>query len=122
MKVLVVDNYDSFTFNLVQYLGELGADPVVVRNDVLGPEEMRKDIPAGLLMHPLFAQAAYQIRHPEAEPDSAEVFLAAPHPYLGEDMTATLQLWLEEGEVPQSTPEWAQVQKTTVAAQGWWRR
>ena len=30
MKVLVVDNYDSFTFNLVQYLGELGAEPEVV--------------------------------------------------------------------------------------------
>ena len=33
MRILVVDNYDSFTFNLVQYLGELGADPIVVRND-----------------------------------------------------------------------------------------
>lgn len=31
--VLVIDNYDSFTYNLVQYLGELGAEPVVVRND-----------------------------------------------------------------------------------------
>ncbi len=37
MKVLVIDNYDSFTFNLVQYLGELGADPHVYRNDVLAP-------------------------------------------------------------------------------------
>ena len=34
MRVLVIDNYDSFTYNLVQYLGELGADPEVVRNDV----------------------------------------------------------------------------------------
>jgi len=34
MNVLVVDNYDSFTYNLVQYLGELGAEPEVVRNDV----------------------------------------------------------------------------------------
>ena len=32
-RVLVVDNYDSFVYILVQYLGELGADPVVVRND-----------------------------------------------------------------------------------------
>jgi anthranilate synthase/aminodeoxychorismate synthase-like glutamine amidotransferase len=39
VRVLILDNYDSFTFNLVQYLGELGADPVVVRNDVLPPEE-----------------------------------------------------------------------------------
>ena len=39
MKVLVVDNYDSFTYNLVQYLGTLGADPMVVRNDVLSPSE-----------------------------------------------------------------------------------
>lgn len=39
MKVLVIDNYDSFTFNLVQYLGELGADPVVVRNDALQPTD-----------------------------------------------------------------------------------
>ena len=39
MRVLVVDNYDSFTFNLVQYLGELGAEPVTVRSDVLPAQE-----------------------------------------------------------------------------------
>ena len=32
-KILVIDNYDSFVYNLVQYLGELGAEPIVVRND-----------------------------------------------------------------------------------------
>jgi anthranilate synthase component 2 len=39
LRVLVIDNYDSFTFNLVQYLGELGADPMVVRNDVMSPSD-----------------------------------------------------------------------------------
>ncbi|MFZ9669420.1 MAG: anthranilate synthase component II [Solirubrobacterales bacterium] len=40
MKVLVIDNYDSFTFNLVQYLGELGATVEVVRNDQVSVEEL----------------------------------------------------------------------------------
>ena len=40
MKVLVIDNYDSFTYNLVQYLGELGAEPDVVRNDRAGVDEL----------------------------------------------------------------------------------
>jgi para-aminobenzoate synthetase component 2 len=39
VRVLVVDNFDSFVFNLVQYLGQLGADPVVLRNDEVGLEE-----------------------------------------------------------------------------------
>ena len=38
VRVLVVDNYDSFVFNLVQFLGQLGADCVVRRNDEVGPE------------------------------------------------------------------------------------
>jgi anthranilate synthase/aminodeoxychorismate synthase-like glutamine amidotransferase len=40
MRVLVVDNYDSFTYNLVQYLGELGADVEVVRNDHATVDEL----------------------------------------------------------------------------------
>ncbi len=40
MKVLMIDNYDSFTYNLVQYLGELGAAVEVVRNDQIGVEEI----------------------------------------------------------------------------------
>jgi anthranilate synthase/aminodeoxychorismate synthase-like glutamine amidotransferase len=40
MKVLVIDNYDSFTYNLVQYLGELGAEVEVIRNDKAGVDDM----------------------------------------------------------------------------------
>jgi anthranilate synthase component 2 len=40
MNVLVIDNYDSFTFNLVQYLGELGATSDVVRNDEIAPDDV----------------------------------------------------------------------------------
>jgi anthranilate synthase/aminodeoxychorismate synthase-like glutamine amidotransferase len=40
VKVLVVDNYDSFTYNLVQYLGELGSEVTAVRNDRASPEEL----------------------------------------------------------------------------------
>ena len=40
MRVLVIDNYDSFTYNLVQYLGELGAEVLVKRNDEVTPEEV----------------------------------------------------------------------------------
>ena len=36
--ILVIDNYDSFTYNLVQYLGELGEDPIVRRNDEITEE------------------------------------------------------------------------------------
>ncbi|MEO6742221.1 MAG: aminodeoxychorismate/anthranilate synthase component II [Chthoniobacteraceae bacterium] len=38
--LLVIDNYDSFTYNLVQYFGELGADPLVKRNDEINPDEI----------------------------------------------------------------------------------
>lgn len=40
MKILVIDNYDSFTFNLVQYLGELGTEVVVFRNDAIRVEDI----------------------------------------------------------------------------------
>jgi anthranilate synthase/aminodeoxychorismate synthase-like glutamine amidotransferase len=42
MNVLVIDNYDSFAYNLVQYLGELGAEVGVIRNDKATPEELLK--------------------------------------------------------------------------------
>jgi anthranilate/para-aminobenzoate synthase component II len=40
--ILVIDNYDSFTYNLVQYLGELGGDPVVYRNDQISLAKIKK--------------------------------------------------------------------------------
>src|SRR5882757_1892054 len=40
VKILVIDNYDSFVYNLVHYLAQLGADCVVKRNDAIGPEEL----------------------------------------------------------------------------------
>jgi anthranilate synthase/aminodeoxychorismate synthase-like glutamine amidotransferase len=50
--ILVIDNYDSFTYNLVQYLGELGAEPVVYRNDAITIEQMRKLKPERILISP----------------------------------------------------------------------
>ena len=51
-RVLVIDNYDSFTYNLVQYLGELGVEPIVVRNDAITIEEARALSPDGMLLSP----------------------------------------------------------------------
>jgi anthranilate synthase component 2 len=52
MRLLIIDNYDSFTYNLVQYLGELGADTDVFRNDALGVEELVGRAPAGVVISP----------------------------------------------------------------------
>lgn len=51
-RILVVDNYDSFTFNLVQYLGELGAEVVVHRNDRITPDAIAALDPAGIVISP----------------------------------------------------------------------
>lgn len=50
--LLLIDNYDSFTYNLVHYLGELGADVVVRRNDALTVEQALAMNPAGILLSP----------------------------------------------------------------------
>jgi anthranilate synthase/aminodeoxychorismate synthase-like glutamine amidotransferase len=50
--VFVLDNYDSFTYNLVQYMGELGAEMVVRRNDELTPEEVESLHPDRILLSP----------------------------------------------------------------------
>jgi len=50
--VFVLDNYDSFTYNLVQYMGELGAEVVVRRNDELTPEEVEALRPSHIVISP----------------------------------------------------------------------
>ena len=52
MRVLVIDNYDSFTYNLVQYLGELGAEVLVRRNDEVTPEEVSELRPDRIVVSP----------------------------------------------------------------------
>jgi anthranilate synthase component 2 len=51
-RLLLVDNYDSFTFNLVQYLGELGADVQVFRNDEISVDGIRAKRPDALVLSP----------------------------------------------------------------------
>jgi anthranilate synthase/aminodeoxychorismate synthase-like glutamine amidotransferase len=50
--LLGIDNYDSFTYNLVQYFGELGADPVVKRNDAVTVDEVEKMAPERIVISP----------------------------------------------------------------------
>jgi len=52
MKVLMIDNYDSFTYNIVQYLGELGADVAVHRNDAISLQEIEALAPAQIVISP----------------------------------------------------------------------
>lgn len=52
MKVLVIDNYDSFVYNLVQYLGELGAKPIVFRNNQISIEKVLEMNPDKIVISP----------------------------------------------------------------------
>ncbi len=50
--ILVIDNYDSFTYNLVQFIGELGAEPLVFRNDAITVDEVAARAPNGVIISP----------------------------------------------------------------------
>lgn len=50
--ILIIDNYDSFTYNLVQYVGELGEKPVVYRNDAISPERIARLNPKKIIISP----------------------------------------------------------------------
>ena len=52
VRMLLIDNYDSFTYNLVQYLGELGADVQVHRNDRITVEEIERLAPEKIVISP----------------------------------------------------------------------
>jgi len=52
MKVLVIDNYDSFVYNLVQYIGELGGDPIVYRNDQITLQQAMELEPQRIVISP----------------------------------------------------------------------
>lgn len=51
-RILVIDNYDSFVYNLVQYVGQLGADPIIVRNDALSVDDAVTLQPDAVLLSP----------------------------------------------------------------------
>jgi anthranilate synthase/aminodeoxychorismate synthase-like glutamine amidotransferase len=51
-RILVIDNYDSFVYNLVQYLGELGAEPIVARHDAIDLAAVEEMDPDGILVSP----------------------------------------------------------------------
>ncbi|MEE9281317.1 MAG: aminodeoxychorismate/anthranilate synthase component II [Myxococcota bacterium] len=73
MKLLVIDNYDSFTYNLVQYLGEIGASCDVVRNDAIGVEELGERGARALVISP-----------GPRTPDEAGISVEAVRRYAGE--------------------------------------
>ncbi len=52
MKVLVIDNYDSFVYNLVQYIGELGGEPIVYRNDQINLKQAMRIDPQRIVISP----------------------------------------------------------------------
>jgi len=71
--VLMIDNYDSFTYNLVQYLGELGAEVEVFRNDEISVDGIRGRAPAGIVVSP-----------GPCDPDKAGISLAVIEEFAGE--------------------------------------
>src|ERR1035437_2711360 len=63
IRLLMIDNYDSFTYNLVQYLGELGADVTVKRNDAIDVAGIRALHPAAVVISPAPCRPAQAVSH-----------------------------------------------------------
>jgi anthranilate synthase/aminodeoxychorismate synthase-like glutamine amidotransferase len=79
MRVLVIDNYDSFTYNLVQYLGELGAEVEVVRNDRAAVPDLLERRPDRLVISP----GPCTPRDAGVSIDASRAFAEAGTPVLG---------------------------------------
>ena len=75
MKLLMIDNYDSFTYNIVQYLGELGAEVEVVRNDEVTLEDIGERVAAGV--------ARLVVSPGPCSPAEAGISVAAIHEFAG---------------------------------------
>ncbi len=94
-RILVVDNYDSFVYNLVQYLCELGADVSVFRNDEVGPDDVERLGPDGVLIspgpgHPRDAGNCIAIINYCAEHELPMLGVCLGHQALGEALGATV--------------------------------
>ena len=81
-KVLVIDNYDSFTYNLVQYLGEIGADVKVIRNDEFPSSELEDFLKAENITHILISPGPGKPKDSKLSIESIKL-LAAKIPILG---------------------------------------
>ena len=83
-RILVIDSYDSFVYNIVQYLGELGAEPVVVRNDQLTVNEAVALAPDGVLLSPGPGRPRVCSRSPIGNPCAALINASVIHRKGGE--------------------------------------
>ena len=93
--ILVVDNYDSFVYNLVQYLAELGATVEVRRNDAVGAEDLVRLAPDGVLVspgpgHPRDAGNCLELIRHCADNSLAMLGVCLGHQALGEAFGATV--------------------------------
>jgi anthranilate synthase/aminodeoxychorismate synthase-like glutamine amidotransferase len=82
-RVLVIDNYDSFVYNLVQYLGELRAEPIVHRHDALGVDELRALEPDAVLVSPGPGDPGTRPEDAGVSNDAIRAFGTAGVPVLG---------------------------------------